>query len=174
VSILITGTPGSGKTSLVAHAITANDSRFFDADEIPGLCEWREFDTGKVIGLVSDVVITSDDEWYKKHGWYWKVDCLQDFLATTPQAIVCGSSENIADCYKLFDRIIMLRKTEAELLSNLQSPDRLNPFGKTTKQRAGFMEWQDYLIKEAQSFQLDYIDGNSIEDTFNKVVALTA
>lgn len=170
MSTLITGTPGSGKTTLVAYAEKQGDKRFFDADEIPGLCEWREFETGKLVGLVDEVAMVSNDDWYKKHGWYWRLDRLSQFLADNPDAIICGSSENIADCYKLFSHIILLRKTEAELLSNLQSPERQNPFGKSTKQRAGFMEWQDYLIKEAGPYHHSFIDSNEISETYELVL----
>lgn len=45
--------------------------------------------------------------------------------------------------------------------------------GKTTKQRAGFMEWQDYLIREAKKFPVDFIDGNDRQATYKKVIALT-
>jgi len=168
--MLVTGTPGSGKTTLVAYSEQKGDKRFIDADEVVGLCEWREFETDKVIGLVAEVTITGGDDWYKKHGWYWVEDRLKQFLADNPNAIICGSSENIADCYRLFSKIIILRKTEAELLKNLQSPDRANPFGKTTKQRSGFMKWQDYLIKQAQSYPVCFVDGNLIEDVYQKVM----
>jgi len=174
MKILVTGTPGSGKTSLVAHAANLNDKRFVDADEISALCEWREFSSNNVVGLVSETTIVSNDDWYKKHGWYWRIDHLQQLLRDQPDIILCGSSENVADCYKLFDRIVVMRKTKAELLSNFQSPERLNPFGKTTKQRAGFMEWQDYLIKEAQPYNPVLIDGNTTSDTYQKVLDVIA
>lgn len=172
MSVLITGTPGSGKTTLVAYASNQGDKRFIDGDEVKGLCEWREFDTGKVVGLVDELTITTNDDWYKQHGWYWKEDRLKEFLANKPDVIFCGSSENIADCYALFDKIIILHKTEAELLMNLQSPDRMNPFGKTTKQRSGFMEWQDYLIKEARQYNVSFIEGNSISQVYDQILKL--
>lgn len=169
MATLITGTPGSGKTTLVAYAKSVNDNRFYDADEIDGLCEWRDFASGKSIGLVQNMTVELDDDWFKKNGWYWRGEVLKKFVATHPDAFICGSSENIADFYGLFERIIILRKTEAELLQNFQSPERLNPFGKTTKQRSGFMEWQDYLIAEAKDYPTQFIDGNEIAKTYHSI-----
>lgn len=172
MNTLVTGTPGSGKTALVAYAARFHDERFFDADDIKGLCEWRDFETARVIGLVGETTVISNDDWYKKYGWYWREHHLQEFLQANPNAVICGSSENIVDCYKLFDHVIIMQKTEADLLRNLQSPDRLNPFGKTTKQRAGFMKWQDYLIKEAQPYDPIIVGGNDIAATYQTVINL--
>lgn len=170
MKILITGTPGSGKTSLVKYALSVNDATFVDADEVKGLCEWREFETGVVVGLVDEMTITSNDDWYKKHGWYWRENRLKELFAEYPELVLCGSSENVADYYPLFDKIMVLQKTEEELLRNLKSPDRANPFGKTTKQRAGFMEWQDYLIKEAEPFEPVFVQTNDIKIAYERIL----
>lgn len=172
MNILVTGTPGAGKTTLVKYAQERNDTRFFDADEMPGLCEWREFKTGKVLGLVSEHDQKSEDDWFKNNGWYWKRERLAEFIANNHNTAVCGSSENIAECYELFDKIVILNKSESELLQNLQSPERKNPFGKTTKQRQGFIEWQNYLISEAEKYQPVILDGNDIAKTYGQVARL--
>lgn len=171
MKILVTGTPGSGKTTLVKYAQSLNDRRFYDADELSWLCEWREFKTSKVLGLVSEMEQKSNDEWFKNNGWYWREDKLRKFLHNTEDAFLCGSSENIASCYKFFDKIIILDKTKQELLENLKSPDRKNPFGKTTKQRENFMEWQEYLIKEAARYNSILLEGNDIAEVYQRVVA---
>lgn len=169
MKVLITGTPGSGKTSMVIYAHQQKDKRFFDTDEIIGLCEWREFETGKVLGLVTEHEAVSGDSWYKKYGWYWKTDFLVKFLQDHPDAVLCGSAENNAECYKYFDKIFILKKTEKELLSNLQSPDRTNPFGKTPEQRKNFLNWQNYLINEAKKYNPIILKGNDIKETYKKV-----
>lgn len=171
MNALVTGTPGSGKTTLTQYASSINDGRFIDTDEMEGLCEWREFKTGKVLGLVTEYKETGRDDWYAKYGWYWKTDRLKSFLLDNPQAILCGSAENTVECYSLFDRIFILQKNENELLSNLASPGRNNPFGKTPDQRKNFMNWQDYLIKEAQQFSPVILTGNVISKTYEGILS---
>lgn len=173
MSTLVTGTPGSGKTTLVQYAEKLGNARFMDADEVIGLCEWREFKTDKPMGLITEFVETGEDEWYEQYGWYWRVAFLKDYLTKNPDVILCGSSENVTDCYELFDQVIVIRVTEDELLSNLADPTRNNPFGKTPKQRAGFMKWQEHLIGEAHGKKLALIDGNSTENAYNKILNLT-
>jgi broad-specificity NMP kinase len=169
MSMLVTGTPGSGKTTLTRYARSVGNTRFFDADEIAKLCEWREFDTGKVLGYVTEQEETGLDDWYKKYGWYWRTDAMRSFLADHPDAILCGSAENVADYYSLFNKVVILKKTEKELLANLASPDRNNPFGKTPEQRRGFMDWQGYLIAEAKRFHPVILEGNGITKIYHAI-----
>ncbi len=169
--ILVTGTPGSGKTTLTQYSKSVGDARFYDADEIPELCEWREFSTGKVLGYVTDHKETGLNDWYEKYGWYWREDGMQNFLSKHSDVVLAGSAENIASFCALFDKIIVLKKTEDELLSNLASPERENPFGKTPEQRKGFIEWQNYLIKEAMPYSPLILSGNVVANSYEAIVA---
>lgn len=169
MSTLVTGTPGSGKTTLVQHAQQVGDTRFFDADEIVGLCEWRDLKTGQVLGLVTEHQETGEDSWYAQYGWYWRGDVLRAFLKDRPQAIVCGSSENITEYYELFGKIVVIKVNESELLHNLSQPTRNNPYGKTESQREGFMEWQEHLIVVAERFDSFVIEGNDTIRTYEAV-----
>jgi hypothetical protein len=170
MSILVTGTPGSGKSTLTKYASSVADAHFVDADEIPGLCEWRVFETGEVMGLVTDFIETGEDEWYRMFGWYWRADTLKAFIADRPEAILCGSAENTVEFYSLFDQIFILKKDEAELLANLASPDRNNPLGQTPDQRKNFMNWQSYLLDEASVFKPEIIKGNEISRTYDIII----
>lgn len=170
MKLLITGAPGCGKTTLVEYAKSLGDNRFYDADYIDGLCEWRSFETGEVIGSVSDFDINQNNDWYEKNGWYWNEDFLHNFLDEHTEVVMCGSSENMGDCYKLFDKIIFLKKTHEELESNLTNPDRENPFGKDPEHRKGIMKWQDFIIKMAQPYDSELLEGNQIEKSYRQIL----
>jgi len=168
MNVLVTGAPGSGKTSLVKGAHKQNDKQLFDTDEIPRLCEWREYTTGKILGLVTEYKATGD-EWYTKYGWYWNINILTQFLKNNPDAILCGSSENVVECYQYFDKIFLLKKTEQELLNNLASPERVNPFGKTPEQRKNFLNWQNHLIKGLEKYKHTILHGNEIRNSYSDI-----
>ncbi len=168
MKILVTGIPGSGKTTLVSYADNQNDDKFYDSDEIYELCEWRELKTGKVLGLVTKYKAT-DNEWYKKYEWYWNIEVLNKFLQTNSFIVLSGSSYNVIESYKYFDKIFILKKTEEELVSNLESPTRINPYGKTPEQRRTFMNWQNYLIKEVEKYNHTIIEGNTIINTYQTI-----
>jgi hypothetical protein len=142
-----------------------------DADEEVNLCEWRNLKTGKILGLTSEVTDIKDNNWYKANGWYWRLNYLKKLLEKTPSIILCGSSENVTSSYRYFDKIFILEKTSKELLNNLQSPDRKNPFGKTTQQRKNFINWQKYLIKESKNYNTTLITGNDIGKTYHKIIS---
>ena len=172
MTTLVTGTPGCGKTTLVEYAQKQGKTNFFDADFIPDLCEWRDMKTGQSIGLAADIPSADKDNWYKRYGWYWQASVLRDFLSEHPDAVICGSAENVTEFYKVFDKLAIIIVTKEELEQNLNSPNRKNPFGQTAEQRAGFMEWQDFLLAGAKGHQATIISGNVIEKTFQQVAGL--
>ncbi len=57
------------------------------------------------------------------------------------------------------------------LIADLASPDRENPFGKTTPQRADFMDWQDFLVNSARENAIK-LDGNSTENAYTEISGL--
>jgi len=173
MKILVTGIPGSGKTTLVNYANSIGNNNFLDSDNIEELSEWREFDTGKIIKLTNENRANNKDEWHKKYGWFWNEDQLTSLLNKSESIILCGSAENVTRFFKLFDKIIILKITREELIKNLNNPQRTNPFGKTDNQRIGLMEWQDFLIKEAIPYNPTIISTNEIKSIYTEVTNFT-
>src|SRR5436309_3480872 len=124
MKLLVTGAPGTGKTVLVEYAHRYEYDNFFDTDMVIGLCEWREYTTGKVIGFVEEVTPLTGDEWYRTYGWYWKFAKLQEILQSTANPVICGSADNIMDFYSLFDKIVLLYKSREDIVNNLLTPGR--------------------------------------------------
>jgi hypothetical protein len=85
--VLVTGAPGTGKTALVEYAKKHGRNNFFDTDLVKGLCEWREYATGKVIGDVESVVPKGGEAWYRTYGWYWKSDKMDELLLSVDSPV---------------------------------------------------------------------------------------
>jgi hypothetical protein len=169
MKLLVTGAPGSGKTALAEYAVRAGYNNFFDTDKVPGLCEWREYSSGKVIGSVEDIEPQGGDSWYKTYGWYWRTQKLAELLQT-PNPVICGSADNIMEFYGLFDQIILLYKNRADLVSNLMQPNRDQPNGKDPSHHDRILKWQETLADSLKSFRPIIINDNNLETSFQDVI----
>jgi ribosomal protein S18 acetylase RimI-like enzyme len=169
VKLLVTGAPGSGKTTLVQYAHKHGASYFYDPDEIAGLCEWREYATGKVVGPAESVKPTGGEQWYRTNGWYWSETKMSELLSSAPDVVICGSADNIFDFYPGFDKIVLLYKSRADLVSNLLQPGRAQANGKDPAHHGRILEWQEKLRKSLKSYDPIIIEKNDSAMAYRQI-----
>lgn len=170
MKILVIGAPGSGKTSLVEYAREQGYDNFFDTDDIKGLCEWREYATGMVIGDVNTVEPVGGETWYKTNGWYWLPSKIDELLNSTDNPIVCGSADNVMDFYGHFDRVVLLYKSREDIVHNLLQPGRKQANGKDPKHHDRILKWQEKLLESSRSYDPLLITENNTSTVFKKII----
>ena len=169
MNILVTGAPGSGKTFLVNYARKNGQQIFIDTDDVEGLCEWRKYKTGELVGPVETVNPTGGEKWYKTNGWYWNEHKLKELIDKPGDCAVCGSADNIMDFYPLFDKIVLLYKNTDDLISNLMQPGREQPNGRDPAHHARLLKWQEHLLETSQKYHPVIIVDNNIGTIFEKI-----
>lgn len=144
-TILITGVPGSGKSS-VAFQLSVRGYRAIDADEDPELSGWapREAST-------SDAPEMSM-AWFTSHQWQWNPRRLNEFAEEvgSDPLFVCGSASNQDELFDWFDKVILLSLDVETLAERLEAIDREtgqgDGDGDTRDQIAGWLpQRQDHL-----------------------------
>ncbi|HEY1484841.1 MAG TPA: hypothetical protein VGF84_01985 [Micromonosporaceae bacterium] len=100
---LITGNPGSGKTTLAAE-LSARGLIALDTDD---LAFWEDSD-----GHPADQPVDASDDWRLAHRWVWsRADILQAIAAADSGAgsmFFCGIARNQADLLDVFDQVFLL------------------------------------------------------------------
>ncbi len=169
MKILVTGAPGTGKTFLVQRAQDIGRDNFYDTDAVKGLCEWRNYATGKVIGPVEHVKPIGGEVWYETNGWYWIKSKMDELTAGVTNPVVCGSADNVMEFYDYFDRIILLYKSREDIVSNLMQPGREQQNGKDPRHHERILKWQNKLLETTKPHNPVIIKDNNIQSVFQKI-----
>lgn len=125
---LITGNPGSGKTT-VALELTERGLTALDTDEIAG---WETAE-GRAVGQPDHPT----EEWLRDHRWVWRRNHLEDAIRARATAgrpvFLCGIAVNQREMLDCFDLVFLLSLDDATQLERL---DTVANAHRNTAQRA--------------------------------------
>jgi hypothetical protein len=152
-AFLVTGNPGSGKTTLAAElarrALVAIDPDY-DAE----LSYWED-DAGTQI-LKADGPAQPNERWLRTHHWVWSRSRLQEIVRQHQIPVfVCGIALNIHQVVDLFERIFLLRIDADTQEQRLLAYDARNPPGRNEAGRQQIREGRP--IFESQMLELGAI-----------------
>jgi hypothetical protein len=153
--ILITGSPGSGKTFLTKYFMSRGLPAF-DADAIPEFAVWRD-KNGKEV----QYEVGFPTSWYDEHSFLWDVEKLQDLLNHHNEIYLFGSSDNVFELSEYFDTCYFLMVPSHELEKRISDNMRENPygFGKKPEDIAAMLSWLPYFKENAKKHDFIEIDG---------------
>lgn len=167
MKILITGTAGTGKTTMLAE-LQKRGYLVIDLDAT-GLCRWRNIETGEYDEYGLD---GKDEEWFSKHGWYCDIDKLKGFLSYVredKEVFVGGITGNIEELMKIFDMTFLLSADETILRERLTHRTN-NNFGKKPHEQEAIVRHNADLQKVLQNYIA--VDGNKpVEERIDFVLS---
>lgn len=127
--IQLTGPSGSGKTYM-AESLRALGYPAIDGDVIDNLGCFLDSE-----GQAHEYDHDGGQEWLETHFWSWDEAALDVYLRSNRRAIICGGAANDKAMGNRFNQIFYLELSKGEILANLLSPERFNPFGRTKEQQ---------------------------------------
>ena len=165
-AFLVTGNPGSGKTSL-ALELSRRGSVAVDADQF---ARWHATD-----GTEVEEPADADDDWRLSHKWMWRRALLEDFIAGQPagrDVLVCGIAMNQRDVRHLFDSVFLLSLDYATQVQRLDTADNA---GRSAALRAQIIEGRAVFEGETVAAGALVLDGREPTATLaDTVLALVA
>jgi hypothetical protein len=151
VAFLITGNPGSGKTT-VALELTRRGFTALDTDEIAG---W-ETATGVSVSQPEHPT----DEWLLSHRWVWSRTRLEDAIrartAGGQPVFLCGIALNqreMLDCFRL---VFLLSLDDTTQLDRLDTPSNAH---RNEAQRAQIIQGRPMFEREMRAAGAVILDG---------------
>ena len=159
VNILITGTSGSGK-STIGKLLKERGYNFIEADSDKyngtSIAYYRNKKSGEGINMPWP----PPKNWADENDWVWRPQVIQELLAANSDKanIVSGDSRNKQEAYHLFDKIFVLSTDDKTLYDRLQKRQG-NDFGKDPDEYA-------WVVKENKTIATDLAKaGATVIDT---------
>lgn len=169
-AILITGVPGSGKSS-VASELSRRGFSALDADEST-LSGW--------VSVVQPGERPSEvsANWFTNHRWEWSEEHLNEIVAQIEDGtlFICGSASNLEQLSGSFAKIIALEIDAATLSNRLDVIDQAYGFrGGDGETRNQIERWLPNHQDRLRELGADMVDGRrSVEEVVNQILVTTS
>jgi hypothetical protein len=147
-AVLITGNPGSGKTTLAAE-LARRGCAVIDADDIAG---W-ETNAGQPAVQPQP----TPDDWWAGHRWVWNRRRVQEVIDRSGSPLfVCGIAVNQRDMLDLFDAVYLLTIDHETQISRLDEPSNAH---RTAAARAQIIDGRPIFEAEMRAAGAIPLDG---------------
>jgi dephospho-CoA kinase len=146
---LITGNPGSGKSTMVAE-LTRRGLLAIDTDDIAA---WVD-DSGRT--AQQPVPMTA--AWLASHHWVWTRSAIERAVATarTSPVFFCGIAVNQREMLDVFDRVFVLTLDEQTQIDRLDTPDNAD---RNAAQRAEIIDGRPVFEEQMRAAGAVVLDG---------------
>jgi len=149
--ILITGNPGSGKTTIASHLVRRGFIAI-DGDRFAG---WQTSS-----GLAASQPDLVTDEWLASHRWVWDRTRLREFVHSHGRdarpTFVCGIAVNQGDLLDLFELVFLLSIDHDTQLERLNAADNAD---RNAAQRAQILDGRAVFEREMRQARAVVLDG---------------
>ncbi len=134
----ITGISGTGK-STIGEALRKRGLLVYDLDAIPGLCYWKNKETGIEAKYNTGV----GKEWLEAHEWLCDTNKLKEILKGNlgTDVIVVGIASNQKEFLNYFSKIFLLYCSEETFINRLKTRDEGNGFAKDESEQEHVLSW---------------------------------
>jgi broad-specificity NMP kinase len=142
VKCLVTGQAGSGKSSVAAELVRRGFVAY-DTDAMPDVTGFDSLETGEPVGW--DEIGHPID--FRRVAWNWRLEKLQQLLASADDVFVCAITSNTVELAHLFDRVFVLAPDRATLARRLRERTT-NAFGKDPAEAEPVLDHNDLIADE--------------------------
>jgi broad-specificity NMP kinase len=142
VKCLVTGQAGSGKSS-VAVELVRRGFVAYDTDGMPHVTGFDSLETGKPVGW--DEIDHPID--FRRVAWNWRLEKLQELLASADDVFVCAITSNTVELAHLFDKVFVLVPDRETLARRLRERTN-NTFGKDPVEAEAVLDHNDVIADE--------------------------
>jgi dephospho-CoA kinase len=153
--VWVTGSPGVGKSAASA-LLNSRGELGVDADR-EGYNHWVDRTSGEVVG---DPPYPVPAGWLERFAWRIGRAEVEALVARVQHktAFLCGSVENEAEVWDLFDLVVCLVADNETLRRRLQARTT-NSFGKHPEELAVTLKWNEVIESNYRRYGATIIDG---------------